>query len=132
MFQTGKSRYNSCSVNKTSLYFSRRCILCMPNQQRTKFHPSSNFSETYPNNTPKCNVQLMLPLVLVLLLVSAAAAAAAAFSRLEKPVIWGAILNGFFQNGKTRYLVSYFLLLFPEWTNPLFCCFLLRFIPKYA
>jgi hypothetical protein len=40
----------------------------MPNQQRTKFHPSSNFSETYPNNTPKCNVQLMLPLVLALLL----------------------------------------------------------------
>jgi hypothetical protein len=40
----------------------------MPNQQRTKFHPSSNFSETYPNNTSKCNVQLMLPLVLALLL----------------------------------------------------------------
>jgi hypothetical protein len=31
---------------------------------------------------------------------AAAAAAAAAFSRMEKPVIWGAILNGFFQNGK--------------------------------
>jgi hypothetical protein len=26
----------------------------------------------------------------------------------------------FFQNGKTRYLVSNFLLLFPEWKNPLF------------
>ena len=28
----------------------------MPNEQRMKFHPSSNFSETYSSNTPKCNV----------------------------------------------------------------------------
>jgi hypothetical protein len=32
-------------------------MLRMPNEQRTKFHPSSNFSETYTSNTPKCNVQ---------------------------------------------------------------------------
>jgi hypothetical protein len=71
-----------------------------------------------------------------------------AFSRMEKPVIWWAIFYCFFQNGKTRYLVSnflllfpewknllfgeQFLLLFPEWKNPLFCCFLLRFIPNCA
>ncbi len=29
----------------------------MPNKQRTKFHPSSNFSETYTSSTPKFNVQ---------------------------------------------------------------------------
>ncbi len=32
-------------------------MLRMPNEQRTEFHPSSNFSETYPRNTPKCNVR---------------------------------------------------------------------------
>ncbi len=32
-------------------------MLCMLSKQRTKFHPSSNFSETYTSNTPKCNKQ---------------------------------------------------------------------------
>ncbi len=27
----------------TSLYFARRCMLRMPNKQKTKFYPSSNF-----------------------------------------------------------------------------------------
>ncbi len=33
------------------------CNFNMPNEQRTKFHLSSNFSETYTSNTPKCNVR---------------------------------------------------------------------------
>jgi hypothetical protein len=47
---------------------------------------------------------IVLLLVLVLLLVSAAAGVCCCV----------------FQNGKTRYLVSNFKRLFPEWKNPLF------------
>jgi hypothetical protein len=58
MFQIEMNRFDSCNVNNSSsLYFPRRRMLCMPNKQRTKFHPSSNFPETYTSNTPKCNVQ---------------------------------------------------------------------------
>ena len=50
---------------------------------------------------------------------------------MEKPVVWWAIFYCFFQNGKTRYLVSNFLLLFPEWKNLLFGERFLLLFPKW-